>query len=232
MKNVMETLKNMMGDGRKKAEEATAPADKPEESAEKEKSPVKEEEVPETMTVRGGYNPEPEEKPALAVPMPEARPRREVLRERVLEYLNGRHLKYEIREDSERLFHAFLNFRLQGRMNTCGVIFLATDSDIEAIAVAPLSVAEEYRACAAEFMMRANYGLKLGAFELDFRDGEVRFKSTLSSVAGVPSPQDVARILSMPVIMMERYGEGLVKCMMGLGDPEEEIRKIVPKQTA
>lgn len=229
MKNVMETLKNMMGDGRKRVEDAGAPEEKKILLPQEEKTLAPKENPPEseTLTLRGGYNPEPEEAPAA--PAISAPSQREALRDRVLAYLNGRRLKYEIREDSDRLFHASLNFRLQGRMNACTVAFLATDTDVEALAFSPITAAEEYRALTAEFMMRANYGMKLGAFELDFRDGEVRFKSTLSAVSSVPSPQDVARILSMPVIMMERYGEGLVKCMLGLGNPAEEIEKILSR---
>ena len=234
MKNVMETLKSMMGEGRKKAGESApekkdaAPEERiaadPEETGapapEEEERPVKteEESEPETLTVRGGYNPE-----------PEAPSQKNALRARVQEYLKEHRLVYQVAEDSDRLFHTSLNIRLQGRMNTCRMIILATESDIESIAVSPIAVAEEYRAATAEFMMRANYGLKLGAFELDFRDGEVRFKSTLSAVSGVPSAGDVSRVVSMPVIMFERFGEGLVKCMMGLGNPEEEIRKILEK---
>ena len=98
-------------------------------------------------------------------------------------------------------------------------------SDIESIAVSPINAAEEHRAAVAEYMLRVNYGLKLGAFELDFRDGEVRFKSTLSALEGRPSSVDVARVVSMPVIMMDQFGEGLVKCMLGVGNPAEEAEK-------
>lgn len=235
MKNMMEALKSMINDGWKKNEKgaseksiATVSEEKtlikkeqpdvlaPEEG----KRPDVAEQMPEseTVTVQGGYDPE-----------PDTLTQKDVLRSRVDEYLKERHLVYQVVEDSERLFSVSLNLRLQGRMNVCRMILLATRSDIEAIAVSPITVAEEYRPAVAEFMMRANYGLKLGAFELDFRDGEVRFKSTLSAVSGEPSIQDVARVVSMPVIMFERFGDGLVKCMMGVGNPAEEIQKLLAK---
>ena len=46
-------------------------------------------------------------------------------------------------------------------------------------AIAPIGADEEDKkmmATMAEFVCRANYGLKNGNFELDMRDGEVRFK--------------------------------------------------------
>lgn len=234
MKSVMETLKSMMGDGRKKAEKSAAPEEKkfvtPEEkksAAEKTGAPIPErrarpeaeEEEPERVTVQGGYEPE-----------PEAPSQKNVLRARVQEYVKKHNLNHQVVEDSDHAFHVVLNLRLQGRMNTCRMVIMATDSDIESMTFSPINVAEEYRPMVAEFMMRANCRLKLGAFELDFRDGEVRFKSTMSAVSGDPSEEDVNRVVSMPVIMFERFGEGLVKCMMGLGNPEEEIRKILSKE--
>jgi hypothetical protein len=45
--------------------------------------------------------------------------------------------------------------------------------------VLPVEVAEDRHAAMAELVTRANHGLIAGAFELDLRDGEVRFRSTL-----------------------------------------------------
>ena len=38
-------------------------------------------------------------------------------------------------------------------------------------------VEEKYFPVVAEFLHRANYGLKDGNFEMDYRDGEIRYKS-------------------------------------------------------
>ena len=40
----------------------------------------------------------------------------------------------------------------------------------------PLTILEPLRNTAAEFIARANYGLPIGNFEMDFADGELRFK--------------------------------------------------------
>ena len=41
----------------------------------------------------------------------------------------------------------------------------------------------------AEFVCRANYGLKNGNFELDMRDGEIRYKSFVSCEGITPTPE-------------------------------------------
>jgi hypothetical protein len=46
-------------------------------------------------------------------------------------------------------------------------------------AVSSVRTPEEARHGVAEFITRANYGLRIGNFELDFSDGEVRFKTSL-----------------------------------------------------
>jgi len=43
--------------------------------------------------------------------------------------------------------------------------------------VAPVVIPEEHRLKMAEFISRANYGLILGNFEIDFLAGELRFKA-------------------------------------------------------
>lgn len=45
--------------------------------------------------------------------------------------------------------------------------------------VCPINIPEEFRQSAAEYIARANYGLRIGNFELDFNDGEVRFKTSI-----------------------------------------------------
>ncbi len=44
-------------------------------------------------------------------------------------------------------------------------------------AYAPIKVLPETRLMAAEYLTRANYGMFIGNFELDFNDGEVRYKN-------------------------------------------------------
>lgn len=40
----------------------------------------------------------------------------------------------------------------------------------------PVAVPVDRRAAVGEFLLRVNYSLRLGSFELDFHDGEVRFR--------------------------------------------------------
>jgi hypothetical protein len=70
--------------------------------------------------------------------------------------------------------------------------------------IAPHRVPAERRLEVSEFLTRANHGLADGNFELDFEDGEVRFKSVLH----VPSELDgilVKRVVRLNGTALETY---------------------------
>lgn len=70
--------------------------------------------------------------------------------------------------------------------------------------IAPQRVPEQRRLEVSEFLTRANYGLADGNFELDFDDGEIRFKSVLH----VPAELDgllVRRVVRLNGAALETY---------------------------
>ena len=92
--------------------------------------------------------------------------------------------------------------------------------------VAPVSCPEENRAAISEFITRANYGMSIGNFELDFSDGEIRYKTSLDVDEG-----DLANNLIKPVVyinclMMDKYLPGLMKVIYGHADPKAAVDEI------
>jgi hypothetical protein len=70
--------------------------------------------------------------------------------------------------------------------------------------IAPQRVPADRRLEVSEFLTRANHGLADGNFELDFEDGEVRFKSVLH----VPAELDgilVKRVVRLNGTALETY---------------------------
>lgn len=62
----------------------------------------------------------------------------------------------------------------------------------------------------AEFICRCNYGLVNGNFELDFRDGEIRFKSFVDCDGVLPSENVIQNAIHCTAIMAERYSDGML----------------------
>jgi hypothetical protein len=75
--------------------------------------------------------------------------------------------------------------------------------------VCPLRVPEERRLEASSFLTRANYGLTAGNFELDFADGEIRYKTVLQLSGDALDAATLKRIVRANGIAMETYLPGI-----------------------
>jgi hypothetical protein len=77
--------------------------------------------------------------------------------------------------------------------------------------VCPTNVPEHKRMAMAEFLTRANYGLIIGNFEMDFDDGEVRYKTSLDVEGDHLSPALVKSLVYANVVTMDRYLPGIMR---------------------
>ena len=93
-------------------------------------------------------------------------------------------------------------------------------------AVAPVKVPADMRPAVAEFLTRANYGLRIGNFEMDYSDGEVRFKSSLDFEGEALTFNWIRHAIYPAVQTMDEYLPGLMKVVYGGKTPEEAIREI------
>lgn len=77
----------------------------------------------------------------------------------------------------------------------------------------------------AEFLCRANYGLKNGCFELDFRDGEIRFKSFIDCEDLMPSAKVIKNSVHCTAAMFKRYAPGIADIIFSNSTAKEAIAK-------
>lgn len=92
--------------------------------------------------------------------------------------------------------------------------------------LSPMNVPAERRAAVAEFMTRANYGLVIGNLEMDYADGEVRFKTSIDA-EGVPlDPQLVRQVVYPNVLTFDRYLKGLLAVAFGAQEPLAALNAI------
>lgn len=76
----------------------------------------------------------------------------------------------------------------------------------------------------AEFITRANYGLNYGNFELDFRDGEIRYKTSMYCGDVIPNYDQIKAAIYLNVSTLDDYGNGIAMVAFGMGTPEEAIK--------
>ncbi|NWF67542.1 MAG: YbjN domain-containing protein [Chloroflexi bacterium] len=92
--------------------------------------------------------------------------------------------------------------------------------------VCPMNTPENKRAALAEFITRANYGMIIGNFEMDWDDGEVRYKTSIDVEGATLSSPLIKQLVYSNVLIMDRYLPGLMAVMFGNAAPRDEINRI------
>lgn len=129
--------------------------------------------------------------------------------------------------DQERGIFKF-GLQLKGKLKKISYIVDIKDDEYLVYAISPLGADEDdskMMANMAEFICRANYGLKMGNFELDFDDGEVRFKAHVLCKGITPTAEMIKRSIYCPASMFKRYGSGIVDIIFGVASGKEAVDK-------
>ena len=75
-----------------------------------------------------------------------------------------------------------------------------------------------------EFLHRANYGLNRGCFEIDYNDGEIRYKHRISLAEIKDDTYNTMRaMMFIGADMFCTYGDGLLAVAFGLKSPADAI---------
>lgn len=111
----------------------------------------------------------------------------------------------------------------KGLYNSFRYLLIVGDDEVQNYTQYPASAKEKLPEV-AEFITRANYGLKYGAFEMDWNDGEVRFHLTTPMAAILADRNNIPMITALPSQMLDRYSKGFTEVLMGLKTPEEAIK--------
>lgn len=156
-------------------------------------------------------------------PVPEltGEARKQMLLDRVEESFKDKGWKYEVVDEKIKS-----GTKLDSKLGSCKINVRTDETGISVDAVCPINATAETYANVVEFITRANYGLKAGGFQFDYRDGEVKYHNFLSSRMGTPSLEDIFATVIVSVLMLDHYGDGLAKNIMGFGDPEKDIAAI------
>jgi hypothetical protein len=85
---------------------------------------------------------------------------------------------------------------------------------------------EEKRQEIAEFITRANYGLKLGNFEMDYFDGEIRFKTSVDVEGGELTTDMINAQVYANVRTMDKFGPGIMAVLYGDVSPAAALARI------
>ena len=92
--------------------------------------------------------------------------------------------------------------------------------------VSPISGDPENMDELVKYVAMANYGLADGNFDVDVRDGEIRYRTYVNCKGLEKLPVEIIKdSIYVGWCMMERYGNGIAALAMGFSDAETEIKK-------
>jgi hypothetical protein len=127
-----------------------------------------------------------------------------------------------------RAYEKTLTLRVRGERAVYEVFFSVDETRRQAHCFAnlPALAPDDRRMAVAEAIVRANYKMALGGFEMDFTDGEVRFHNAVAMEDSTLTEQMADQMLGVSIFTCDRFHDALVRVMVAGADPAEEIAAI------
>ena len=119
-----------------------------------------------------------------------------------------------------------LTFQVQSEHVDLDVKVRVSDDDetLQFWITLPLRVSnEKMRPLAAEYLCRAQWGLVVGAFEFDFRDGQVDFHIAHVMENQTITEETIIRLFRTGLRMFDRYTPGLMQVVFGGNTPSDAV---------
>ncbi|MDD6805970.1 MAG: YbjN domain-containing protein [Clostridiales bacterium] len=112
---------------------------------------------------------------------------------------------------------------LKSKLSSTKLFFVFNDNGVTIYSNVSMKADEQTRAMALEFITRANYGIRVGNFEMDMSDGEIRYKVYINA-RGLDSISDeqIEEGIFIAANMLDRYGDGLLKVILGYANSAKE----------
>lgn len=139
-------------------------------------------------------------------------------------------------------FFAFMGWHAQPYMNQENILhftyegdnarwtcFTQIDEKFEQLvfySLLPYHVPEVNRLATMEFITRVNYGMRIGNFEMDLSDGEVRFKTAIGVSNDRMSEGLIRTMVFTNLRIMDKYVTGINEVVQQAVSPELAFEKI------
>lgn len=141
--------------------------------------------------------------------------------------LRSHGLNYQIVQNMAHQQVLKMGFNLDnGRVD----IFIDIRPDEEQVIISsilPTNIPPNHRNRIAEYITRANQGLILGNFDMDYDDGEVKYKTSYCYDVGIgTSPVVFMKNLMANIHMMDRYMPGFMTVVYANSLPSVAINQI------
>jgi hypothetical protein len=141
----------------------------------------------------------------------------------LIDYMEEEDWKYEILEGE-----TIIRFHFKGR---AGRLLCYGEVDEEKdwlifYSYLPVNAPPEKTTEVAEFVCRANRGMRIGNFELDYDDGEIRYKTSIDVEGGELKDKMIDNLLRANLTTTDRYFNGLMELIYGDRSAADIIKEI------
>jgi len=109
---------------------------------------------------------------------------------------------------------------------TCGAKARVEEEQFLFYSICPVNAPDSKRMAIAEFLTRANSGTIIGNFELDFTNGEIRYKTSIDVQGDSLSFELIKQLVYANVTMMDEYLPGIMSVIYGEVEPKDAIAQI------
>lgn len=139
--------------------------------------------------------------------------------------LDARKWHYEFDAETGILYFCFA---VHSKLESTNIVLEVQRDQYVLYAILPLAVPTDnlkvmQRMC--EFTVCANYGLHIGNFEMDMRDGELRYHTYVDCEGQFPNEKVVRNSVHVAVQMLEQYTDAILEIIFG--DSRRPVADIV-----
>ena len=147
------------------------------------------------------------------------------LKKQVTDHLDQRGLRYQVIHDTPDLtvIHAIMS-----NADLSFSTFVRIDTPlcmIQCHSGFPVKIKPHLRPAVAETLHRANWGLRLGNFEMDYSDGEIRYHTALTVEDSLLSDAMLKHLFAANWSTMDRYASALMAVIYANKSPKGAIRE-------
>jgi hypothetical protein len=141
--------------------------------------------------------------------------------EKLIQHLDDREIRYQSDSESRCVY-----VHLRGEVGSYRVVAWVDEDDelFQVFGYVPIRAPAGSRPAIAETITRANYGLKVGKFEMDYSDGDLRYQAANSLIDGHLDDETIRRFIGVTMSVLDRYLPALMSVIYGNELPEDAIR--------
>ena len=140
--------------------------------------------------------------------------------EELLHVLDERDINYSTGEDQS------IRTTIRGDVSTYWTAARVENDLFQVACYSPVRIPEGSRRDIAEAIVRANHGLRVGKFELDFEDGEIRFQVSQILDCDAVGEAVIDRMIGTAINMLDTYLPAFMSVVYGNESPGDAVRRV------